>query len=115
MIEKFTQEELDIIREELKNLPKDYMKRSLCSESFHRMYNAFKKQDSYDGIYCHDVSDALLMVADFTFCNYEKNPKNMDRYRRSTLVRKEYGEEYKQFIDDVVTLIEKNIREKVIE
>ena len=118
MIEKFTKEEIAILVKELKNLPKDCMKRDLLDDEFHKLRKVISAQKNYDGIYYHDIEDAILTLADITFCNYEESPmmrnRNLKKFRKSILVRKEFAEQYKEFVGKVVDLMDEYLRTNIV-
>ena len=121
MIEKFTKEEIAIIREELKNLPKSHMKRDLCAEQFKKLRNIFSAQKEYKGIYNHEVEDAILLIADHVLCNYEVTPStrkqkdNEQKYRRAVFVNDKISDSYKAFVDELIGVMYKYIRKEAIE
>ena len=119
MIEKFSKEELAIIREELKNLPRDHMKRDLCHDSFMRLRDAFKAQKEYDGIYGRELEDSIITLADYSLCNYEISPnakgKNAGKYRRSIFVRNEFADEYSECVNEIIDVLIKHLRTEIIE
>lgn len=120
MIEKFTKEEIEIIREELKHLPKNHMKRTLCDKSIKRMFRLFKTQKEYGGIQHYEMVDAILLLADHTLCNYELKPQIKKKetlypYKRATLVHHAIANEYEDFFIDIVNVIEEHFKTKIVE
>ena len=113
MIEKFTKEELNTIREELNNLPKGAQKRTVAKESFSKLHELFRKRVEYNGIYNHELGDHILAVADYTFANYEKSNMWNGRYRRRTIVPSALTDEYGEFIGELCKLVEKHFKEDI--
>ena len=105
MIERFTKEELEIIRKEIAELPKDYGKRHLCEEPLRKVYARMVQQDQFNGVYSHEITDHILAVADYTLCNYSKSPKDRRKYQRNTFVPNELGDEYMAFVTELSNLV----------
>lgn len=104
MIEKFTPEELDIIMKELKELPHDKQKGTVCEDSNKFLRDLFSDQEEFKGIYTFEVKDFIYSLADYVFCNYVKNKRD-GFYRRNPLVPKEIADEYHDFVWRVCQLM----------
>lgn len=106
MIEKFTPEELDIIMKELKELPHDKQKGTVCEDCIKFLRDLFHDQEEFKGIYISDVRDFIYSLADYVFCNYVKNSNKRDGYyRRNPLVPNEIADEYHDFVWRVCQLM----------
>lgn len=113
MIEKFTKEEIEIIKEELKNLPKDHQKRSVCHDSFMGLRKELKKQEDYTGIFNLELEDAILLIADHTLCNYEISPRDKKRFRRNNLIPNGMEDDYLLVVNGIIKIIRDNLRTSI--
>lgn len=111
MIEKFTPEELEIIKKELNDLPKDHPKRSTCEKPFKQLRILLKNKHHYSGVddSPYQIEDDILTLADKILCNYELRPKS-GKYRRYIYIRKEIKDDYIDFINDIIDVIGKHIK-----
>ena len=110
MIEKFTKEELEIIRQELKELPKAHQKRDLCKPSFRKLYEVYKHRNEYKKFFFRDIEEQILILADHIMCNYEPNPQRAGYWRRSIFVPNKYGKEYTEFVNEIVDICLKHYK-----
>ena len=115
MIEKFTKEELEIIRQELKELPKAHHKRDLCKPSFRKLYEVYKHRNDYNRFFFRDVEETILTLADHIMCNYELNSQRTGYWKRSSLVPTQYGEEYTEFVNEIVDVCLKHYKNATAE
>ena len=113
MIEKFTKEEIEVLKKELAEMPKDIQKRTLCHEAFMRLHKTFKKRPNYDGVYHYEMTDAMLCVIDNSLANYELRPRNNNKYRRAVFVNKELADEYLEMANELVDVVIKHCHERM--
>lgn len=116
MIERFTPEELEIIKKELGVNRTAGSKKSICSNQFRRIKKMFPRVGH--AIYADkNVWESVCCLCDHTLQNYDKGGKkpvsNMCKefqWRRySSIFQKE---EYKSLIDELLDVLEKHIKKE---
>ena len=111
MIEKFTKEELEIIKRELAELPKGEQKRPLCMKYVKNLTSLFRHRTDYPGISPErELEDAIFVLIDHTLCNYGINPNKPNRMRREVFVLPELKEQYVEMFGKIYDLIENNFQ-----
>ena len=117
MIEKFTPEEIAILKRELAEMPKDIQKRSLCDKAFKERRAIFATRPDYDGVSEYMIDDRILEIIDYTLANYEnrtKYHKKTGRFRRGIFVNRNLESEYKAMAEELVGVIRKYYRKEMI-
>lgn len=104
MIEKFSEEELKQIKQELKALKSQTTKVSVCSKEYTELYNLFK---DYPFSIITRISDSCFNMIDIVLNNYEKKQKGcyMNKF-----VRCEDKDEYCQMFQEILEIIKKHNR-----
>ena len=114
MIEKFTKEELAIIMKEIKELPKDYEKRSSCETAFNRLRSSYQNENLSGAPHSYDITQAILILCDAFMGNFVKIPQNGKRYNgdycRAGYINKEFADEYVQMVNELVDVLVKHSR-----
>lgn len=117
MIEKFSPEEIAILKKELSEMPKDIQKRSLCEKAFKARREIFKERPKYSGIDNWEVENSILNIVDHTLANYEERDKfhkKNGRYRRGIFVNRKLESDYQDMAEDIVDIIRKYYRRNMI-
>ena len=116
MIEKFTPEEIEILKKELAEMPKDYQKRTLCEESLRRYHRIFKDRPKYSGVDHYEIENAIFNIADHTFANYEERDKfhkKNGKYRRAIFVKNKFALDYQHMVSEIMDIIQKYYNERI--
>ena len=118
MIEKFTPEEITILKKELAEMPKDIQKRTICEDAFRERRIIFSTRPDYDGVSEYMIDDRILEIIDYTLANYEhrtKYHKKIGSFRRRIFVNRNLKNEYKAMAEDLVSVIRKYYRKEMID
>ena len=113
MIEKFTKEELEQIKKELKAEPKGIQKRTLLAKEIHETVQHYKTRAEYKGIYFRELEDAIFLICDHALCNYGLNPNRGGCYRREIYIKPELGDEYYEMAKELFEIVNKHYKEKM--
>lgn len=114
MIEKFTEEELALIKKELGIKQTAGSKKSICSNQYKRIKEMFPHIGHAIYVETH-MWNALCEVCDHTLQNYAKTgksvgwDKNEEKWKRYTSVFKK--DKYRQLMDELLDVIEKYKKE----
>ena len=115
MIEKFTPEEIEILRKELKDYnPKSY-KPDVCADGIKLIDEAFPFNE-YDAMNLYarkELVDALYCICDHVTANYSRNTRGVHgktqyRLKRHSYVQESKREKYKEVFDKIVAVILEN-------
>ena len=115
MIEKFSKEELELIKKELKEMPKGKHKRTLLVDEFHHLRSFWQRRHT-SGINdnWYDIEQHIITLCDLTLCNYDKREKyhkKVGMFRRCNYVQKELETDYKLMVNDIVNIIAEYYKE----
>ena len=112
MLEKFTAEEIEIIKKELKQ----YEGTTSSKEFFGQEVKEKLKEIFDEEVYFYNllnpvesIKQALLSIADYTFANFVKDRKRVsgyDPYKRSIHIAN--VEAYKAFVYELIEIIRQN-------
>lgn len=120
MIEKFTKEELEIIKRELKELPTAKSKRDTCKQDFNRLKKLWEKRPNYSGIKgtWWEMEEYIINIVDIILCNYKRRGKvhkHTGIFCRSTYVPNGMENEYIQTAKEIVDVVERHFVAKMKE
>ena len=117
MIEKFSPEEIEIIKKELAEMPKGTQKRILCAEMLKRWRIIFRKRPLYSGIDYFEIENSIFNIIDHTLANYEerdKYHKKSGKYRRAIYVHPKLADEYQAMANEIMALIGEYYKERMV-
>lgn len=114
MIEKFTPEELSVIRAELKQLPRNHLKKYFLQpvEIFlDKLFNWKMYSDRF--IFpTNDILKAMTCITDHTFGCYEQKPyKKRICWYRNPCVKDEFKDEYLEMCKEIAAIVAKHKKE----
>ena len=117
MIEKFSPEEIEIIKKELAEMPKGTQKRILCAEMLKRWRIIFRARPRYSGIDYFEIENSIFNIIDHTLANYEerdKYHKKSGKYRRAIYVHPKLADEYQAMANEIMALIGEYYKERMV-
>ena len=109
MIERFTKEELKIIKKELQELEKDRQKRELCDEAFKKLRNAYRNGELSGSPHPYEIENSILFICDCFMGNFKSVPQNgmkfKGKYCRASYVDKGIAKEYENAVYQIVEVL----------
>lgn len=109
MIERFTPEELDQIRKELKEVDHVSQKDKLLKPEYFRLVRAlgFKQYEELRSSFSlFDVKNAITMLVDHALKNYVPNPRGKKSWKRSASVPDKMASKYVEVYGKIVDVLE---------
>ena len=114
MIEKFTEEELEIIKRELKELPKDKAKRDYCEKEIERLHRAYPNEKVSGARHPYELTKTIFSIIDDFMGNFSKAIDNGRKYKstytRAIYIPKEFADEYRQCFGEIVDVLAKHAK-----
>ncbi len=110
MLEKFTPDEIAQLKLELRNYKPQSNKTNLCEQDIVRLERAFSEYRDRIGIFpSYDLKRDIWDICDWAVCNLRIDTKpgkfGRDKYKRSSYVRPEDTEVYRELFHRIVDAI----------